>query len=74
MKLPFVYCIALEIALAPTAVAQIATSQYDNSRERTRVLDVQFDIHRKLADVASGAKIVGAGDAYGTDHRQQQFA
>jgi hypothetical protein len=43
-------------------------------RERTRVLDVQFDIHRKLADVASGAKIVGAGDAYGTDHRQQQFA
>jgi hypothetical protein len=32
MKLPFVYCIALEIAIAPTSVAQIATSQYDNSR------------------------------------------
>jgi hypothetical protein len=32
MKLSFVYCIALEIALAPTSVAQIATSQYDNSR------------------------------------------
>ena len=32
MKLPFVYCIAFEIVLAPTSVAQIATSQYDNSR------------------------------------------
>jgi hypothetical protein len=32
MKLPSVYCMALEIAFTTTSVAQITTSQYDNSR------------------------------------------
>jgi hypothetical protein len=30
-----------------------------------RVLDVQFDIYRKLAGVASGAQVVGTGDKMG---------
>jgi hypothetical protein len=38
-----------------------------------RILDVQFDIHRKLADVASRAQVVGTGDAHGTDDGQHGF-
>jgi hypothetical protein len=41
---------------------------------KLRVLDVQFDIHRKLADVTLGAQVVGAGDAHRTDNRQHGFA
>src|SRR6266404_960762 len=40
---------------------------------KLRILDVQFDIHWKLADMASGAQVVGAREAYGTDHRQHRF-
>ena len=40
---------------------------------KLRIRDVQFDIHRKLADMASGAQVVGAGEAYGTDNRQHRF-
>jgi hypothetical protein len=41
---------------------------------KLRVLDVQFDIHRKLADVALAAQVVGSGEACGTDNRQHRFA
>jgi hypothetical protein len=41
---------------------------------KLRVLDVQFDIHRNLADVTLGAQVVGAGDAHWTDDRQHRFA
>jgi hypothetical protein len=34
----------------------------------------QFDIHRKLADVALAAQVVGSGEACGTDNRQHRFA
>jgi len=40
---------------------------------KLRILDVQFDIHWKLADMASGAQVVGAREAYGTDNRQHRF-
>jgi hypothetical protein len=42
-------------------------------RGKLRVLDVQFDIHRKLADVTIGAQVVGAGEAHGTYDRQKGF-
>ena len=38
------------------------------TRGELRIRDVQFDIHRELADMASGAQVVGAGEAYGTDN------
>ena len=38
------------------------------------VLDVQFDIHRKLTDVAAGTQEVGAGGAYRTYDRQKGLA
>jgi hypothetical protein len=43
-------------------------------RRKLSVLDVQFDIHRKLTDVTSGAQVVGAGEAHRTDDRQDGFA
>ena len=42
-------------------------------RRKLRILDVQFDIHRKLADVASGAQEIGAGEACGTHNRLHRF-
>jgi hypothetical protein len=40
---------------------------------KLRIFDVQFDIHRKLANVTLGAQIVGAGNAHRTDDRQDGF-
>jgi hypothetical protein len=37
------------------------------------ILDVQFDIHRELADMASGAQEIGAGEACGTHNRLHRF-
>jgi hypothetical protein len=42
-------------------------------RRKPRILDVQFDIHRKLADMASGAQEIGAGEAGGTHNRLHRF-
>jgi hypothetical protein len=41
---------------------------------KLRVLDVQFDIHRKLAGVTLGAQVVGTRDAHRTYDRQHGFA
>jgi len=41
---------------------------------KLRVLDVQFDIHRKLAHVTVRAQIVGPGEADRTDDRHDGFA
>jgi len=41
---------------------------------KLRIFDVQFEIHRKLANVTLGAQIVGAGNAHPTDDRQDGFA
>jgi hypothetical protein len=40
---------------------------------KLRIFDVQFDIHRKLANVTLGAQIVGAGNAHRADDRQDGF-
>ena len=44
-----------------------------HSRRKLRVLDVQFGIHRKLADVTLAAQVIGARQAYWTNHRQNRF-
>src|SRR5437660_4718869 len=40
---------------------------------KLRIFDVQFDIHRKLAEVTLGAQVVGASHAHRTDDRQDGF-
>jgi hypothetical protein len=45
-----------------------------NPGRKLCVLDVQFDIHRKLAEVTLGAQVVGARNAHRTDNRQHGFA
>jgi hypothetical protein len=42
-------------------------------RRKLRILDVQFDIHRELADMASGAQEIGAGEACATHNRLHRF-
>jgi hypothetical protein len=42
-------------------------------RRKLGVLDVQFNIHRKLADVTLGAQVIGARQAHRTYDRQQGF-
>ncbi len=37
------------------------------------IFDVQFDIHRKLAEMTLGAQVVGAGNAHRTYDRQGGF-
>jgi len=44
-----------------------------HSGRKFGVLDVQFDIHRKLADVTLGAQVVRAREANRTDDRQKGF-
>jgi hypothetical protein len=43
-------------------------------RRKLRVLNVQFDIHRNLADMTLGTQVVGAGEVHRTDDRQHGFA
>jgi hypothetical protein len=45
-----------------------------HSGRKLGVLDVQFGIHRKLAEVTLAAQVVGTREAYWTDDRQQGFA
>jgi hypothetical protein len=57
--------------LSLLTLGDIASDGLGYTLHRFCVLDVQFDIHRELTDVTSGAQVVGAGEAHRTDDGQK---